>query len=129
MFNKILDDYFEKEIKTKYGFVRNFKPLPDSDITIDYKIEVKGLNIPLFVFPVKTSIQAVRAAYDCAEMREKNVKSVNLAVCEDVSKIDKKDFRRMNAQTLKCFSDMNEFEENLDEMIDNVVVIAKNGND
>lgn len=128
MFNEILDDYFEKQIKMKYDFVRNFKPLPETDITIDYKIEVKGLNIPLFIFPIKTSIQAVRMAYDCAEMKEKKVKSVNLAVCEDMSKIDKKDFRRMNAQSLKCYSDMNEFEENLDEMINNVVDIAKYGN-
>lgn len=124
MFNEILDNYFEKYIKEKYNFVRNFKPLPDSDITIDYKIEVKGLNIPLFVFPIKTSLQAVRMAYDCAEMKEKKVKSVNLAVCEDMSKIEKKDFRRMNAQSMKCYLDVNEFEENLDEMINNVVDIA-----
>lgn len=123
MFNEILDDYFEKQIKTKYDFVKNFKPLPESEITIDYKIEVKGLKIPLFVFPIKTSIQAVRMAYDCAEMKGK-VKSVNLAVCEDMSKIDKKDFRRMNAQSLKCYSDFKEFEENLDDTINNVIDIA-----
>ena len=126
MFNEILDDYFEKHIKEKYDFVRNFKPLPDSDITIDYKIEVKGLNIPLFVFPIKTSIQAVRMAYDCAEMKGK-VKSVNIAVCEDMSKIDKKDFRRMNAQSLKCYSDFKEFEDSIDDTINNVIDIANCG--
>ncbi len=124
MFTELIDDYFEKNIKTKYNFERKYKPLANSDIVVDYKVEIKGLKAPIFIFPIRTTLQALRTAYDCLEMKEKKLQSINIGICEDYTKIDKKDYKKLTCQLSKCYSDRESFEENIDETISEYIEIA-----
>lgn len=84
-FYELLDNYIDEHLKN-YQIEKDHKPLPNSDLTVDYVIPIKK---PIYLFAVKDDTKASKVVISCLTFITQKINYRSLIVSEDLLSLNK----------------------------------------
>lgn len=105
-FYEMLNNFIDDKLKS-YNIEKDYKPLPDSDLIVDYMIPVKR---PIYMFAVKDDTKASKVVISCLTFMTQKIDYHSLIINEDLLSLSKFNQSQIINTADKVFTRLEDFE-------------------
>lgn len=106
-FYELLNDFMFDKFK-KYNIQKNFAPLPDSELTVDYLIPAPK---PIFLFAIKDDSKASKVIITCLNFINQNVRHRSLIINDNFQSLSRFNQNQIINTVDKQFAQLEDFKE------------------